>query len=802
MWSLLRNSQGAKIFISQLRSRERYVCPVMPSRYYYQIAIHHSGLNKHRVIRGNDRYLVEAAAATQQRAWADQYSKKVTVENRRRERDEQRRAVEDNLREADERTAEAQTELRELRGILTATLDVDDRVNWESLLQPPFSQPRPKERAFIALPPEPIYDPTAWKQQRGFVTALIPFFAKRAEAAARAEFDARYLRWTEVVQSAQAKNDAIYAENARDYEDWKRRAAVYEESRAKHNHSIAKARAAYQALNPDAILDYCDMVLSRSQYPDCFPKEFELDYRPSEKLLVVQYQLPPPDDLPRLESVKFAKAKGDFVESDLTKREFEQLYSDVVFQVTLRTLHELYEADVVRALDAVIFNGIVSALNAGTGHREDRCILSVRTARSAFDVINLRNIEPRACFNSLGGVAGAKMLDCRAITPIGILNRTDDRFSAAQDVSADGTAGLDEWRELVKSISDPRDIRFLPLGTVASLLGFPVQEKYPASLSRELSEAVSARGYAIEPDARFGAASYRAADEIALFRPLETQVTSAYSGAAALLQLCVMIAASDDQPTESELEIARDFVRNNTVLTSHEQQRLLVLEHYLCRNPDTAKRSLSRLAKRLPPAQRQLVGEVLVCVAGADGVISSAEWHALERACEVLELSQTVLDEILRKLGANFDEPVVQEAQPSIPGEAIVHPPPAPSFKLDMARVAAISQETSEVVSLLAAVMSDEDPKPPPKPVVAPLAVTVETPEWLGKLDSKYHAIAARIVSRPAWSRTEFQQIAAEFKLMPLGVVDAINEWADEHLGDFLLDGEDPVLVNESILPK
>ena len=33
----------------------------MASRSYYQIAIHHPGLNKHRVIRGGDRYLVEAA---------------------------------------------------------------------------------------------------------------------------------------------------------------------------------------------------------------------------------------------------------------------------------------------------------------------------------------------------------------------------------------------------------------------------------------------------------------------------------------------------------------------------------------------------------------------------------------------------------------------------------------------------------------------------------------------------------------------------------------------------------------------
>ena len=783
----------------------------MASRNYYQTAIHHPGLNKHRVIRGADRYLVEAAAAAQQRAWAEQYARKVAVDERRRERDNKQQALEDNLREAEERTAEAQAALNELRGVLAATLRVDDRVDWTAMIQPPFSQPRPKERPFLPLPPEPMFDPNEWRQRKGFVTALVPFLAKRAEAAAHTEFDAAHAKWCERRDAATATNEKIYAENLGDFEDWRRRAAAHEEARTKHNASVEQARGAYQSLNPDAILDYCDLVLSRSQYADCFPKEFELDYRAAAKALVVEYQVPAPDNLPRLENVKFSRTKGDFIETELTKREFEQLYSDVVCQVAIRTVHELFEADVVRALDTVVFNGNVRALNAGTGHQEDRCILSVRAGRAAFEAINLRNIEPRACFESLGGVAGAKMLDCRAVKPLGVIDKTEERFAAAQDVSGESATGLDEWHELVKAISDPQDIRFLPLGTVAALLGFPAQEKFSLALSKELADAVAARGCAIEPDARYGAASYRAEDEVALFRPLETAVTAAYPGAAALLQLCVMIAAADDHPTDKELEVARDFIRRNAALTSHEQQRLLVLEHYLCRNPDTAKRSLSRLAKRLPPAQRQLVGEVLVCVAGADGIISSIEWQALDRACKVLDLPPSALDEILRKLGANFDEPTVQEAEPAMPGEPLplaAPAPTAPSFTLDMARVAAISHETAEVIGLLSAVMSEDEPKPALKPQPAPASPTLtltpapETPAWLGSLDVKYRGIAARIATKPAWTRTEFQQLAAEFNLMPLGVFDALNEWADEQLGDFLLDGDAPVTVNVSILPK
>ncbi len=287
---------------------------------YYEISIEHSGLNKHRVIRGADRCLVEVAALTQKRAWAEQYARKVAVDERRREREDKQQELEDNQREAQERTAEAQAALREMRDIIAATLRVDDRVNWTAMIQPPFGQPRPKERPFLPLPSEPLFDPDGWKNRKSFVTALVPFLAKRAEIGARAEFSAAHAKWRERMEAAKITNERIYAENVRDFEDWQRRSEVYEEARAKYNASVEMARAAYQDLNADAILDYCDLVLSRSQYADCFPKEFELDYRPGTKTLVADYRLPAPADLPHLESVKFSRTNSEFIETELPKR--------------------------------------------------------------------------------------------------------------------------------------------------------------------------------------------------------------------------------------------------------------------------------------------------------------------------------------------------------------------------------------------------------------------------------------------------------------------------------------------------
>lgn len=158
---------------------------------------------------------------------------------------------------------------------------------------------------------------------------------------------------------------------------------------------------------------------------------------------------------------------------------------------------------------------------------------------------------------------------------------------------------------------------------------------------------------------------------------------------------------------------------------------------------------VTRLAKRLPVEQRQMVGEVLVCVAGADGIISSSEWAALDRACKTLDLPPSALEDILRRLGATFEEPTVQEAEPGEPGELLPargtapSAPKSPAFKLDMTRVAAISNETAQIIGLLSTVMREEEAKPPAWAAPATATATTippqqaprtKTPVWLATL--------------------------------------------------------------------
>ena len=96
---------------------------------------------------------------------------------------------------------------------------------------------------------------------------------------------------------------------------------------------------------------YNEMVLARSEYPtEGFPQKFRIAYSPDSSELIVEYDLPEVQAIPKEAEYRYVKTK-DAIESKARKpTEIKQLYQDIVASITLRTLHELFEADQADAL--------------------------------------------------------------------------------------------------------------------------------------------------------------------------------------------------------------------------------------------------------------------------------------------------------------------------------------------------------------------------------------------------------------------------------------------------------------------
>ena len=73
--------------------------------------------------------------------------------------------------------------------------------------------------------------------------------------------------------------------------------------------------------------------------------------------------------------------------------------------IALRTLYELFRADEAKAIDSIVFNGIVDTIDKSTGQNIKPCIMSIQVSRDEFLAIHLQQVDPKSCFRKLKGVS-------------------------------------------------------------------------------------------------------------------------------------------------------------------------------------------------------------------------------------------------------------------------------------------------------------------------------------------------------------------------------------------------------------
>ncbi len=340
----------------------------------YSIEIWHQDLGKHKEIRSKNRRELEARARERMDKWDREWDQQVKA------------------RKAESQTKKARESLGGIEGILEHTFDVDDAINFNHLRDmSPFTVRKPAHPA----PPK-----------KGCLTSIIP------------SMQVKYER--EVAQ--------LESEHQKKLEAWERDKKRFKDDQAAKNEKVTQFERSYLEGDPETTLAYCRLVLERSRYPSAVPKHFELNYNPKNGIMIVDYQLPSPDDIPTLESVRYVKSRDEFTEKHIAKSRHDKLFDDVVYQIAIRTIHELYEADQIGKLASIVFNGFVNTNDPATGAEITPCILSVQANKEEFESLVLQKIDPKASFRSLKGVGSSKLHSLAPVAPILRFEKSDSRF--------------------------------------------------------------------------------------------------------------------------------------------------------------------------------------------------------------------------------------------------------------------------------------------------------------------------------------------------------------------------------------
>jgi restriction system protein len=435
----------------------------------YKVDLYHEGLNEHKLLSAPEKYLLESKINLQIQKWNERWNREISFED------------------ASLRTEEAQQAIEEIDNLLIQTLSIDDTIQWYKLKdRKKFNEKSPEEYlkdtlsnltkptkgAIKSMPllsdvnilPKPDPNSSKYAVQLSLMDKLFPSKRGKKDQVKNDEYRRDLLSWEDDCTQKKIEYDNLckeveqhnkkieddfrnatisyedrkkhyIEENQKLVTDWERRKVEFYKQQEDYNAKIDKLKEAYQNMSEEAIIEYCERVLSNSEYPDSFPQKFEIEYNPANKILIVEYELPSIECFPKTKEVKYIAARKELKETFISDSQLSKMFDDAMYKITLRTIHELFEADKASALDAISFNGWVNAINKATGKTENNCIISIQVKKEEFLEIDLSKVEPKTCFKNLKGVAGSKLSALTPIQPILQISRTDKRFIKGYNVA-------------------------------------------------------------------------------------------------------------------------------------------------------------------------------------------------------------------------------------------------------------------------------------------------------------------------------------------------------------------------------
>ena len=443
----------------------------------HQVEVRHYGLNEHRVLSDREYDVLENKLATLLMKWEDKYKKHLEREKR-----SARRTA--GLATAEAQTSEAEEAIAACHELLRRSLEIDDRVMWDSLKSHEQLKRRPTGTASIkynkstgkpldyARAERPPKNPPALKPpQLSRLDRLIGSRRLGKEQAAQAAYDDAKERW----QASHDEADRQDAEREQtllaEQRDWDIEEAKLKKRQDNANAVVDALRSSYEKWDgTDArpVEEHAELVLNASDYPEWMNVDYDLGYNADTKTLVVEYRLPTEKSIPDVKGVTYVQSREELKYSHLSNREKDALYETILYQIALRTIHELYEADVIQAYNAIVFNGWVDTLDQATGQSSESCIMSVQAQRDEFLALNLSAVDPKACYRALKGVSAAKLAAITPVPPILRLDVGDRRFVEGKDIvdalSGESNLATMDWESFEHLVREIFEKEFVSQG--------------------------------------------------------------------------------------------------------------------------------------------------------------------------------------------------------------------------------------------------------------------------------------------------------------------------------------------------
>lgn len=338
------------------------------------------------------------------------------------ERDAKRLHIEAQQSKVESLNADLLEEFAAIDSILESTLAVDDFVDLEKLRReaqhPQFESPhlnalRPP--APINAPPEPHFQPPEPP------TGLSAVFARKkhavATAAARTQFEQAHAAWRATVaqipqrqSAAMAQYQAAEGDRLRRLASDRRRYDAECDERQRvvdaENARLDELISRFMFSEPAAVDEYIGIVFGNSIYPEVIAANSDVDFSYSSELreLAITLMFPAPDAIPTTKSFRHVRASDEIAETKLPQKDVATRYTNLINNMALRTLHEVWESDRTGNVASISFVGGVNHVDPAIGQDTFVQLIALAVSREEFLQIDLSRITPTDTLKHLRAV--------------------------------------------------------------------------------------------------------------------------------------------------------------------------------------------------------------------------------------------------------------------------------------------------------------------------------------------------------------------------------------------------------------
>ncbi len=311
---------------------------------------------------------------------------------------------------------------------------------------------------------------------------------------------------------------------------------------------------------------------------------------------------------------------------------------------------------------------------------------------------------------------------------------------------------------------------------------------------RDVSEALAAVGYAMEPDPEDGTERIEDGTVVQVFKCSGRTRSRALDVASVAAMFVAAVGRTSSGGNEAAAEVWLSKLPSRLTLSPDEATRLRARLVWFGAKGVV----LAKAKKTLGDAtheEKEFCAWSATVAAGATGDVGKPQVAVLEAIHDALGVPRSSL---YSGLNASIGEAATSASEPVLVSEEVAeaaHPisrPVVAAGPSDIDRLDRIRAETDRVSRMLADIFVEEEQPPE-------LAEDARGGPLAG-LDAEHAALLTQLLSRTEWPREEFDSAVTEAGLMPDGAMETINEWSFDHHGDALLEDGETVVVNHALL--